>query len=72
MFAPGDDFFLEAFFWYPPLTMLLVGPLGWFEPSTATAIWYLGHGLALLGSAFLLARLSWHRGVCLPSSSPWR
>lgn len=57
LFTPSDDFFLEAFFWYPPLTMLLVGPLGWFDPNTATAVWMVGHGLALLGSAFLLGRL---------------
>ena len=57
LFAPTDDFFLEAFFWYPPVTMLLVGPLGWFDPNTATAVWTVGHGLALLGSAFLLGRL---------------
>jgi hypothetical protein len=30
---------LDVGFWYPPVTMLLLLPLGYLEPSTASALW---------------------------------
>ena len=40
-------------FWYPPPTMLLFAPLGWFTPSHAIALWYAFH-LTVTGACVVL------------------
>jgi hypothetical protein len=39
-YAPNTDLFMsQLYFWYPPPTMLLMLPLGWFEMETAFLWW---------------------------------
>jgi len=49
--------FIEVGFLYPPPTMLLLAPLGFFSASTAAALWYLLQVSCLVGASFLLWRL---------------
>jgi hypothetical protein len=57
-FDPSDAFrreIVDAGFWYPPPSMLLFWPLGWFEhPAAALAPWY-GLHAAFLAVAVVLA-----------------
>ena len=56
-----DDVFATPFP-YPPPTMLLMLPFGWFDLRTAAAVWYALDGLALLA----VVGLSW--GLFVPGS----
>lgn len=48
--SPGDAFtseILEVGFWYPPPTMFLFLPLGFFDIQIAMILWYIAHCIVL-------------------------
>ena len=45
---------LNVGFWYPPPTILLFLPLGWFDPQTALVLWYIVQTMALVACVVLL------------------
>jgi hypothetical protein len=49
-------------FWYPPPSMFLFLPLGWFEPRQALPWWYAFQASALVLVVFLLWRIFFARG----------
>lgn len=55
---------VDASFFYPPPTMLLFLPLGWFDPQTACALWSGLNAAVLAADAVLLWRL-------FPSGGGW-
>jgi hypothetical protein len=48
---------VDVGFKYPPMTMLLFLPLGWFDPQFALMLWYLINTIVLIGDIFLLWRI---------------
>src|SRR6185369_5902886 len=54
---------LQVGYAYPPTSMLLMLPLGWFEYSTAFAIWYAVTTLALGTAIAILWRMFFPRGT---------
>jgi hypothetical protein len=58
-FGASSAFKQEIYFWYPPQSMLLFAPLGWFSLNTAAVFWYgiqtllLAAGIVLLWQLFL-------------------
>lgn len=54
----------EVGYWYPPPSVFLIWPLGWFAFREALVVHYLMQGLMLLGSAWLVRRaLPFGRGA---------
>jgi hypothetical protein len=50
-FHPSPEFvreILDVGFWYPPPSIFLFAPLGWFEFRTAYLLWYIFHGAVLV------------------------
>jgi hypothetical protein len=45
---------LNVGFWYPPQTMLMLAPLGYFTPRTALALWYAFNFACTLAAAHVL------------------
>jgi len=56
---------LDVGFWYPPPTMFLFAPLGWFELDRALLFWYGVEVGALALTAFLLSRTFFPNGRLL-------
>ena len=59
-FHPGEEFVMEVVkpgFVYPPQTIWLMLPLGWFEIHKAYLFWYVINGLALAADIWLLWKL---------------
>jgi hypothetical protein len=54
----------SAGFWYPPPSMFLFLPLGWFDVRTALAVWYAFH-IAVLAVCAL-----WLRRIFFPGGGP--
>lgn len=59
-FHPSADFtreILNVGFWYPPPTIFLFVPLGWFDIHTAYLLWYIAHSIILVLDIFWLWKL---------------
>jgi Glycosyltransferase family 87 len=56
-FQNTPDFLPELVFLYPPPTMFMILPLGWFDINTASAGWGLVHGLILALDIWLAWKL---------------
>jgi hypothetical protein len=59
-FAFSEEFrreIVQIGFWYPPPSMFLFAPLGWFEPHAAIALWYALQLAATAGAAAVMARV---------------
>ena len=57
LFTPSLDFtheILDVGFWYPPPSIFLFLPLGWFDPQTAISLWSIFHLSLLIGCVFWL------------------
>ncbi len=59
-FHPSSEFtkeIIDVGFWYPPPSIFIFLPLGWFDIHTAYLLWYLGHSITLLADIFLLWKI---------------
>jgi hypothetical protein len=57
-YGPNSPLFLsQLYFWYPPPTMLLMLPLGWFDMETGFVLWQAAHMVLLVADIILLWRL---------------
>ncbi len=52
---------LDVGFWYPPPSMFLFLPLGWFSLQTAASLWFAFHVLVLLADVGLVWQLFLHQ-----------
>ncbi len=55
----SDDFRIEIVdvgFWYPPPSIFIFLPLGWFDLQTALLLWYVANSLVLIVTIILLHR----------------
>jgi hypothetical protein len=58
--SPGDAFtseILEVGFWYPPPSMFIFLPLGFFDIKTAMIMWYIAHLIVLALDIVLLWKI---------------
>ena len=53
---------IDTGFWYPPPSMFLFLPLGWFDPETALVLWYGFNILVMATDVLLLWRIFFPRG----------
>jgi hypothetical protein len=59
-FHPSTEFtheILDVGFWYPPPTIFLFLPLGWFDIRTAYLLWYVAHSIILILDIFWLWKI---------------
>ena len=56
---------IDTGFWYPPPSMFLFLPLGWFDLRTAQALWYVMHAGILAFDVLLLWRIFFPRGSAI-------
>jgi hypothetical protein len=59
-FNPSTEFTTEIIdvgFWYPPPSIFIFLPLGWFDIHTAYLLWYVGHSIILFADIFLLWKI---------------
>jgi hypothetical protein len=69
---PSDEMMRELFFFYPPPTMFLFAPLGWFEIHTALVVWYMFNAAIIGLDIYLLWRIflkhDGHMGLLLAAA----
>jgi glycosyl transferase family 87 len=68
MFGADANFLAELYFWYPPPTMLLFLPLGFFDIHEAVGLWYGAQAATIFACIVLMQRLffrqsSWLGGL---------
>jgi hypothetical protein len=56
-FNPSEEFKSESSFFYPPPSMFLFMPLGWFDYQTAALLWYIVHTAIFVLSVVMLWQL---------------